>query len=161
MRLVTFLDPWKYLNTGGAQVVQSYYAIARGGLFGAGLGQSIAKTGYLPEANTDFIMPVIAEEIGAIGVLVIFIILAVLLYRIIRIGQNSKDLFGRYVVYGVAGLLFLQAIVNFGGISGALPITGVVFPFISYGGSSFLTYSIGIGLVMNVAGVNVRQRGNS
>lgn len=157
MRLITFLNPWEYLQTGGSQLVQSYYAIAHGGIFGVGIGNSVAKTGYLPEANTDFIMAVAAEEIGLIGVCVILILEAALIISILNVGKRSKSPRNRLIIYGLAAFILIQIFINLGGVIGIVPTTGVVFPFISYGGTSFLVLSIAVGIVLNIHRQNLRE----
>ncbi|WEV54916.1 FtsW/RodA/SpoVE family cell cycle protein [Leuconostocaceae bacterium ESL0723] len=148
-RLTNFVDPWLNIDQ-SRQLLYSYYAIAHGGLFGVGLGNSLIKP-YLPESNTDFIMAVATEELGALMVLGVLIALLVLVGRLIYVGIQQEGQYERLVLFGIASLLLLQAFVNLGGVIGLLPITGVVFPFISGGGSSFIVYSIAIGLALNIS----------
>ena len=157
MRLITFLNPWDHIETGGSQLIQSYYAISHGGIFGVGIGNSVAKTGYLPEANTDFIMAIVAEEIGLVGVMVILALETFLIISILNVGRRSSDPKNRIVIYGIAAFILIQIFINLGGVNGILPITGVVFPFISYGGTSFLVLSLAIGIVLNIDNQNNRQ----
>lgn len=131
--------------------MNSYYAISNGGLFGVGLGNSIQKRGYLPEPNTDFIMSIISEELGLIGIIIILCLLAFIVCRAIYIGIHSENTFNIMVCYGVATYFALQAFVNIGGVVGFLPITGVTFPFISYGGSSMMSLTLCLGLLINVS----------
>lgn len=157
-RLVAFVNPWKYEKGSGTQLINSYYAISNGGLFGVGLGNSIQKTGYLPEPNTDFIMAVVAEEWGAIGILIVLFLLLVIIYRIIAIGVQTTKSEIRISMYGIAAYLTIQILVNIGGVSGVLPITGVTFPFISYGGSSTLTVGMSIGLALNASSLVQQEK---
>ncbi|AZZ61502.1 FtsW/RodA/SpoVE family cell cycle protein [Oenococcus sp. UCMA 16435] len=150
-RLLIFLDPWPYAKNQSLQLVNSFYAIAHGGLFGVGLGNSIEKMGYLPEANTDFIMAVFVEELGSVTLFIVLGILLLMIGRMFYIAFHIRNNFGRLVLYGIASYFFIQALVNLGGIIGVLPLTGVTFPFISYGGSSFLISSISVGIACVVS----------
>lgn len=150
-RFVAYLNPFGTKNGAGAQLVNSYYAISNGGLTGAGLGNSIQKMGYLPEPNTDFILAVIAEELGFVAVALILVLLAILVCRIIILGARTNEMYEGLLCYGVATFLAVETAFNVGGVSGLLPITGVTLPFISYGGSSMLVLSASIGLILNVS----------
>jgi cell division protein FtsW len=138
--------------------VNSYYAISNGGLTGVGIGNSLQKRGFLPEPNTDFIMSITAEELGLIGVILVMLLLAVIVGRIIYIGVRSANTFNTLVCYGIAAYLTIQAFINVGGIVGLIPITGVTFPFVSYGGSSMMVLTLSLGLVLNIAAREKRQR---
>ncbi|MFK4998070.1 FtsW/RodA/SpoVE family cell cycle protein [Bacillus sp. N9] len=122
-----------------------------GGLKGLGLGQSVQKLGYLPEAHTDFIMAIIAEELGLFGVAIVVIGLGYLVLRGIYIAIRCSDPFGSMLAIGISGMLGIQSFINLGGMSGIIPITGVTLPFISYGGSSILVLSICMGILANVS----------
>ncbi|KRL14181.1 FtsW/RodA/SpoVE family cell cycle protein [Schleiferilactobacillus perolens] len=150
-RLLAFFTPFKLENSGGRQLVNSYYAISNGGFFGVGLGNSIQKKGYLPEPYTDFIMSITTEELGIIGAIIILSILTFLICRIILVGVRSRSAYRSLLCYGIGAWLFIQTVFNIGGMLGILPLTGVTLPFISYGGSSTMMLSIGVGLVMNVS----------
>lgn len=154
-RITAFVDPFKHATGVGQQLVNSFYAISNGGLFGSGLGNSIQKTGYLPEPNTDFIMAILTEELGAVTTVIVMAILALLIFRTVLIGIRSNSPYQSLICYGVATYLTVQALFNMGGVVGLLPITGVTFPFVSYGGSSMITLSLCIGMVLNISG---RQR---
>ena len=158
-RLVAFIDPFGHANGSGQQLVNSYYALSNGGVFGVGLGNSIQKRGYLPEPNTDFIMAITGEELGLIGVVIIMLLLGIIVWRIIRIGIRSADSFNTLVCYGVATYFAVQAFINVGGVIGWLPITGVTFPFISYGGSSMFSLTLSLGIVLNISADERRRRG--
>lgn len=150
-RFKVFFNPFsENLNGAGDQVVNSLIAFGNGGLFGSGLGDSIQKLGYLPEAHTDFILAVIAEEFGFIGVLIVIGLLFVLVSKSIFAGTKTKDTFGAMYAIGYGSLLSVQAIINIGGVTASIPMTGVPLPFISNGGSSLLILSIGLGIVTNI-----------
>jgi cell division protein FtsW len=136
---------------GGYQVINSYIAIASGGIWGRGFGMSAQKMGYLPEAHTDFIMAIVGEELGFIGVFLIIGTLFYLVFRGLLLGIRIKDSFGSLLAIGIASLIGIQASVNLGVVTGLLPTTGIPFPFISYGGSSLLTVMIGMGILLNVS----------
>lgn len=150
-RLVGFAHPFELSKGAGNQLVNSYYALGNGGIFGVGLGNSIQKKGYLPEANTDFIMSVIAEELGLIMVVIIISILFVIIFRAIILGTRSSKMYDALVCYGIATYLVVQTFFNVGGITGLIPITGVTFPFISYGGSSMTVLSATMGVLLNIS----------
>nr|WP_245328722.1 FtsW/RodA/SpoVE family cell cycle protein [Lactobacillus colini] len=150
-RFLAFAHPFKLEKTGGAQLVNSYYAIHNGGLFGVGIGNSMQKRGYLPEPYTDFILSIISEEIGAIGAILILGLLFFLMWRIMEVGVNAKSQFNSLVCFGVATMIFTETLFNVGAVAGLLPITGVTLPFISYGGSSMMVLTAGVGLVLNIS----------
>lgn len=150
-RLLSFLHPFELERKGGAQLVNSYYAIHNGGLFGVGLGNSMQKRGYLPEPYTDFILSIIAEEIGALGASVIVFLLFYLMIRIMQVGIKASSQFNALVCFGVSTIIFTEALFNIGAVLGLLPITGVTLPFISYGGSSLIVLTAAIGLVLNIS----------
>ncbi|MEK3887103.1 FtsW/RodA/SpoVE family cell cycle protein [Bacillus sp. FSL K6-3431] len=150
-RIDGFLDPFGTAGDQGFQLVNSYLAIGSGGLKGLGLGQSVQKLGYLPEAHTDFIMAIIAEELGIFGVAFVVLGIGYLVLRGIFIGIRCRDPFGSMLAIGIAGMLGLQSFINLGGMSGIIPITGVTLPFISYGGSSIIVLSICMGILTNVS----------
>ncbi|AWM75242.1 FtsW/RodA/SpoVE family cell division protein [Lactobacillus kullabergensis] len=150
-RFLSFLHPFELEQKGGAQLVNSYYAIHNGGLFGVGLGNSMQKRGYLPEPYTDFILAVIAEEIGVIGALVVTGLIFYLIWSIMEVGIHASSQFNALVCFGVATIIFTQTVFNVGAVLGLLPITGVTLPFISYGGSSLIILSAAIGIVLNIS----------
>lgn len=154
-RFVAFVNPFGTQSGAGSQLVNSYYAISNGGLKGVGLGNSIQKMGYLPEPNTDFILSVVSEELGFIGVFLVLTLLTIIICQIIRVGVRSDSMYEGLLCYGVGTFIAVEAAINVGGVTGLLPITGVTFPFISYGGSSMLALSIALGLAMNVS---IRQK---
>ncbi len=149
-RFSAFFNPFEDSTDSGLQLINSYYAMSNGGWFGLGLGNSIEKNGYLPEAHTDFAFSIVIEELGLIGASLILAILFFLILRIFIVGIRARDPFNSMLALGFGGMLLVQTFVNVGGISGLIPATGVTFPFLSYGGSSLLIISIGIGFVLNV-----------
>ncbi len=149
-RVWSFLDPWADANDGGYQLTQALIAFGRGETFGLGLGEGIQKLAYLPEAETDFIFAVIAEElglVGAVGVIGLFTFLVLRMLRIARISLLQGRPFAGYLVYGIALLLGLQALVSLGVNTGVLPTKGLTLPFVSYGGNSLVVSSIMMALV--------------
>lgn len=158
-RFIAFLHPFKTAANEGAQLVNSYYAIHNGGLFGLGLGNSIQKRGYLPEPYTDFILSIIAEEVGSLGALVVLGLLFYLMILIMERGVKARSQYSTLICFGVTAIIFFQTLFNVGAVLGLMPITGVTLPFISYGGSSLWVLSAAIGLVLNVtAEEKIRQK---
>ncbi|BAN74329.1 cell division protein [Lacticaseibacillus casei DSM 20011 = JCM 1134 = ATCC 393] len=150
-RLVAAIHPFKKANAAGNQVVNSLYAINHGGLFGVGLGMSSQKLGYLPEPYTDFILAVIAEELGLVGTVVVLGLLFFLVMRFYLIGIRSKNTYNTLIAYGIATMMFVQTVFNVGAVAGVLPVTGVTLPFISYGGSSMIVLSMAVGIMLNIS----------
>jgi len=144
-------QPFQAPDDGGYHLIQSYLAIGGGGLTGAGLGQSVQKLGYLMEAHTDFIMAIIAEELGFLGVVIVIGLIATIVLRGIFISRKCDDSFGALLAIGISCMIGIQAFINLGAISGVLPITGVPLPFVSYGGSSLLVLLISMGILNNIA----------
>lgn len=157
-RFIAFLNPFKTAANEGAQLVNSYYAIHNGGLFGLGLGNSIQKRGYLPEPYTDFILSIITEEVGSLGALIVLGLLFYLMILIMERGVKARSQYSTLICFGVTAIIFFQTLFNVGAVLGLMPITGVTLPFISYGGSSLWVLSAAIGLVLNVtAEEKIRQ----
>lgn len=150
-RIHTAYDPFADATGEGYQLIHSYIAIATGGVSGKGLGQSIEKLGWLPEAHTDFIIAVIAEELGIFGVLFVISLIGYIVIKGFLTGLKCKDPFGSLLAFGIAGMVGIQSLVNLGVASGLLPITGVTLPFISYGGSSLLVLLASMGILVNVS----------
>ena len=152
-RFYAFQDPFSAENAKGIgwQLANSYIALGSGGLKGLGLGQSIQKLGYLPESHTDFIMAVIAEELGIFGVSFVLLCLGYIILKGIFIGVKCKDPFGSLLAIGISSMIGIQSFINLGGISGVIPLTGVPLPFVSYGGSSLLQLSLAMGILVNVS----------
>ncbi|MBT9673045.1 cell division protein FtsW [Secundilactobacillus kimchicus] len=157
-RVLAFVDPFGHASSAGAQLVNSYYALSNGGLFGVGLGNSIQKRGYLPEPNTDFIMAIVGEELGLVGIVVILILLAIIIGRAVQLGIRSTNGYYALLCYGIATYFTVQAVINVGGVAGVLPITGVTFPFISYGGSSMFSLTLALGTLLNISTRERKER---
>ncbi|WP_077622145.1 putative lipid II flippase FtsW [Sediminibacillus massiliensis] len=143
--------PFEDPDLAGYHLIQSYLAIGTGGITGEGLGQGVQKLGYLPEPHTDFIMAVIAEELGFIGVIIVIGLLATIVLRGFYIARICDDSFGSLVAIGISSMIGIQSFINLGAMSGLLPITGVTLPFVSYGGSSLLQLMISVGILNNIA----------
>lgn len=135
----------------GFQLVNSYLAIGHGGITGTGLGQSIQKYGFLPEPQTDFIIAVIAEELGFWGVAIVVGLIAFVVIKGFITGLRSRDTYGSLLAFGISGMVGIQATVNLGAAIGLLPVTGVPLPFISYGGSSLVLLLISMGILVNIS----------
>lgn len=151
-RIVAWLDPESQSQSTGYQTLQGLYAIGSGGIWGKGLGQSMQKLSFLPEAQNDMIFSIICEELGLFGAFAIIIMFIMLLWRMMVIANNAEDLFGALLVVGVMGHIAIQAVLNIAVVTNSIPNTGVSLPFISYGGSSVIFLLIEVGLVLSVAG---------
>ncbi|MCH5340246.1 MAG: cell division protein FtsW [Acetatifactor sp.] len=150
-RLIAWLDPESDSLGIGFQTMQALYAIGSGGIWGKGLGQSMQKLSFLPEAQNDMIFSVICEELGLFGAVAIILMFIMLLWRMMVIANNAPDLFGAMLVVGVMGHIAIQAILNIAVVTNTIPNTGISLPFISYGGSSVMFLLSEIGLVLSVA----------
>ncbi|MBO5120167.1 MAG: putative lipid II flippase FtsW [Bacilli bacterium] len=150
-RITSFIDPWKDPLGTGFQIIQSLYAIGPGGLLGNGYLNSIQKHFYLPEPQTDFIFSIIAEEFGVMGAIIVVGLFLIILYRGIKISTNTKDLFSKYLSFGILFQLMFQTLMNLMVVIGLIPVTGVTLPFLSYGGSSLLISMISMGILLNIS----------
>lgn len=150
-RVLAYVDPWHDRYGIGYHVIQSFTAFKKGGLLGVGLGFGTQKLARLPEPHTDFIFAVIAEETGLIGTIFIALLFCFVFWRGILIALHAPDDFGRLLSVGLSLLITVQAFINMGVVSGALPTTGIPLPFISYGGSSLLTNMIAAGILLNIS----------
>ena len=150
-RILAWLDPEAYASDKAFQTIQSLYAIGSGGVLGKGLGASMQKLGFLPEAQNDMIFSIICEELGLFGGFAIIIMFIMLIWRFMVIANNAPDLFGALLVVGVLGHIAIQVILNIAVVTNTIPNTGISLPFISYGGSSVMFLLIEIGLVLSVA----------
>lgn len=150
-RITGAYQPFASPDDSGYHLIHSYLAIGNGGVLGEGLGQSVQKLGFLWGAHTDFIMAVIAEELGFFGVLLTIALLLIIVLRGLFVAKKSTDDFGSFLAIGISAMVGIQAVINLGAISGLLPITGVPLPFLSYGGSSLLAMMISMGILNNVA----------
>ena len=150
-RINVWLDPEAYPTTGGYQVLQGLYAIGSGGLFGKGLGESIQKLGFVPEAQNDMIFSIICEELGLFGAVSVILIFMFMIYRFVLIAGNAPDLFGALIVVGVMAHIAIQVILNIAVVTNTIPNTGITLPFISYGGTSILFLMVEMGMVLSVS----------
>lgn len=148
-RLAIWRNPEKYEK--GYQTLQGLYAIGSGGLFGRGLGSSIQKLGFLPEAQNDMIFSIICEELGLVGASVIVILFQILIWRFFVIATKAKDLFGALIASGAMAHIMIQVILNIAVVTNTIPNTGITLPFISYGGTSVLFLMLEMGLVLSVS----------
>jgi cell division protein FtsW len=149
-RLTAFLHPGDKIGAAGYQLYEAKLALGAGGLFGVGLGQSVTKLNYLPEAHTDMIVPIVGEELGLIGVLGLLVAFGLLAWCGYSVALRAKDPFGKLLAAGLTTLIVGQAVLNIGGTLGVLPFTGVPVPLISYGGTSLIATLAAIGLVLSV-----------
>lgn len=150
-RFEVLANPFKDESGAGYHLSNSLMAIGNGGIFGKGLGNGVMKLGYLPEPHTDFIFAVISEELGLVGVIVIITLMFFIVYKGFMYAALANTVFYKLICVGVASYIGIQAFINLGGISGLIPLTGVPLPFLSYGGSSLLSLSIAVGLLLMAA----------
>ena len=150
-RIVSFMDPFADALGDGFQVVQSLLALGSGGLFGLGLGKSIQKNLYLPEPQNDFILAIIGEELGFVGVLALLIVYMLLIWRCFHICLNAPDRFSMLMCGGITVMLALQVILNVAVVTSSMPPTGIALPFISYGGNSLWIFMASMGIMLNVS----------
>lgn len=150
-RIQAFLNPEQDPTGIGWQIIQSKYAFGAGGILGQGLGEGKQKLFYLPEAHTDFILSVVGEELGFIGVIIIIGMFFILVQRSLRIAMAAQDTFGRFLALGIAVLFAIEASVNMGVVTGLLPTKGLALPFLSYGGSSLLISLFAVGILLNIS----------
>ncbi len=150
-RILSFLNPWEDPLGSGFQIIQSLYAIGPGGLFGMGLGKSRQKHFYLPEPQTDFIFSIISEEFGFMGIIIVSTLFLTIIIRGFLIAKHTKDLFSKYICFGITFGLAFQTLLNLMVVVGLIPVTGVTLPFLSYGGSSLLISMVSIGIILNIS----------
>lgn len=155
-RLFSFINPWNAPRGAGYQVIQSYIALGTGSVKGIGLGMSRQKFLYLPNAHTDFIFAIIGEELGLLGTVTVLVLVGLLAYGGLRIAGRAPDEMGKLLAAGITALIVIQALVNMGGVTGLLPITGVPLPLISSGGSSLCICMGCIGILLNIAAQSYR-----
>jgi cell division protein FtsW len=150
-RIFSFLDPWHDPQGAGFQSVQSMIALGSGGFFGVGLGESVQKIYYLPEASTDMIFAIVGEELGLIGAMAVIAAFAVFAYAGFNIALHCRDPFGKRLAAGITALICGQAAVNVSAVMGIAPLTGIPLPFVSYGGSSLVVGLAAVGILLNIA----------
>ena len=150
-RILAWLNPEDYASGTGFQTLQALYAIGSGGIFGKGLGQSMQKLGFLPEAQNDMIFSIICEELGLFGAISVILIFMFMIYRFMVIAGNAPDLMGAMIVIGVMAHIAIQVILNIAVVTNTIPNTGVTLPFISYGGTSVMFLMLEMGMVLSVS----------
>jgi cell division protein FtsW len=150
-RLTAFLDPFADPQNTGFQTVQALTAIGSGGLVGVGLGESVQKIFYLPEAHTDMILAIIGEELGLLGILGVAALYAMIGYAGLRAARAAADRYSKLLAVGITALILCQAILNYCAVLGMAPLTGVPLPFISYGATNLVVLLGGMGLLLGVA----------
>lgn len=154
-RILAFINPSPDIQGSGYQLFQSQIAVASGGPFGKGLTNGTQnQLGFLPVQTTDFVFAILGEELGFIGAMVVFVLFALLLWRVVRSGWRSRDPFGLIFACGVASMILFQLFVNVGMVIGIMPITGIPLPFITHGGASLISLALGLGILQ---GINIRQ----
>jgi cell division protein FtsW len=151
-RLLSFLNPWDDAQGAGYQSVQAMIGLGSGGIFGEGLGQSVLKNFYLPEAHTDMIFAIIGEELGLVGATALIAAYAAFGYAGFRVALGCRDPFGKRLAAGITTLICGQALINLAAVMGAAPLTGITLPFVSYGGSSLVVGLVSVGILLNIAG---------
>jgi cell division protein FtsW len=160
-RLLGFLNPWDDAQGAGYQPVQAMIALGSGGIFGEGLGQSVLKANYLPEAHTDMIFAIIGEELGLVGATALIAAYAAFAYAGFRVALACRDPFGKRLAAGITTLVCGQALINLAAVMGAAPLTGITLPFVSYGGSSLVVVLAAVGILLNIAGDDGRATSRS
>src|SRR3954469_13853217 len=151
-RLMSFLDPWGHGGNEGFQSVQGQIAIGSGGLLGRGLGESLQKNLFLPEAHTDFILAIVGEELGVVGICGILFLYGLVAYAGLRVAKNARGTYAKLLAAGITSLFLSQAMLNVFTVLGLAPLTGVPLPFISYGSTNLIVLLVGMGVLLNVAG---------
>jgi cell division protein FtsW len=151
-RLFSFLNPWQDAQGAGFQTVQAMIGLGSGGIFGVGLGQSVQKVNYLPEAHTDMIFAIIGEELGLVGATAVIAAYGAFAYLGLKIALQCKDPFGKRLAAGLTALVCGQAAINLAAVMGLAPLTGIPLPFVSYGGSSLVVALACVGILLNIAG---------
>jgi len=146
-----FLNPWEDPQGLGFQIIHSFLAIGSGGILGVGLGNSKQKLFYLPEPHTDFILSIVAEELGLVGLATMIILFTIIILRGIKVALDASDLYNSYLALGISTLIGLQVLVNMGVVMGLLPTKGLTLPLISYGGSSLVINLMSIGILLNIS----------
>jgi cell division protein FtsW len=150
-RIFSFLDPWQDPEGAGFQSVQALIALGSGGIFGVGLGESVQKIYYLPEASTDMIFAIVGEELGLLGAAAVLVAFAVFGYAGFNVALRCRDQFGKRLAAGLTALVCGQAAVNVCAVLGLAPLTGIPLPFVSYGGSSLVVGLASVGILLNIA----------
>jgi cell division protein FtsW len=160
-RLLTFLNPWDDAQGAGYQSTQAMIGLGSGGIFGEGLGQSVLKNFYLPEAHTDMIFAIIGEELGLVGATALIAAYAAFGYAGFRVALGCRDPFGKRLAAGITTLVCGQALINLAAVLGLAPLTGITLPFVSYGGTSLVVGLVSVGILLNIAGDRGRKADSS
>lgn len=150
-RLTNWIDPFKDFHGAGYQLSQSLLAIGTGGIFGKGIGKSVAKNLYLPEPQNDFILAIIAEELGFVGVFLLMTVYMLLIYEGFKVASRADDKLGLFLASGITIMLALQVIINVAVVTASMPTTGITLPFVSYGGTSIWVFMMSIGILLNIS----------
>lgn len=156
-RIKSFIDPFAYAKGEGYQVVQSLMALGSGGIYGVGIGRSVQKTLYLPEPHTDFIMAIVGEELGLIGVIIVLLLFVILVWRCFFVSMKAPDRFGMLLAGGVGIMTAVQVLMNVAVVTSSMPPTGVAMPFITYGGNSLWIFMGMYGIVLNISRQSKKQ----
>lgn len=156
-RIKSFIDPFAYAKGEGYQVVQSLMALGSGGIYGVGIGRSVQKTLYLPEPHTDFIMAIVGEELGLIGVIIVLLMFVILVWRCFFVSMKAPDRFGMLLAGGVGIMTAVQVLMNVAVVTSSMPPTGVAMPFITYGGNSLWIFMGMYGIVLNISRQSKKQ----
>src|SRR5207302_6196679 len=156
-RLTSFLHPWSSRSTAGFQAVQGQIALGSGGLFGVGLGHSVQKVFYLPEAQTDFILAVVGEELGVMGIVGVVFLYGMLAYAGLRTARRAAGRYAKLLATGLTSLILCQGILNIFVVLGLAPLTGVPLPFISYAPTNLCVMLMAVGLLLNISRPGARR----
>ncbi|HPZ05756.1 MAG TPA: FtsW/RodA/SpoVE family cell cycle protein, partial [Clostridiales bacterium] len=150
-RINSWLDPWSDPRGSGYQTIQALYAIGSGGLFGRGLGQSMQKFLYVPEPHNDYIFPILAEELGFVGVLAVMLLFLIFIWRGIKIAVHAPDVYGCLIATGITALIAVQSLFNVAVVTNSVPPTGVSLPFFSSGGTALILFMTEAGILLNIS----------
>ena len=150
-RMLAYLDPWQYRYDVGYQITESLISVGSGGIHGLGLGDGRQKLLFLPEAHTDYILAIVGEELGLVGICGVALVFAIIVWRGARAALRARDPFGCYLAFGITAMFGLQALVNIGVVLGALPTKGLPLPFVSFGGSTLVVDLFAMGILLDVS----------
>lgn len=156
-RIISFTDPFKDSLGDGFQVVQSLLALGSGGLFGVGPGNSVQKNLYLPEPQNDFILAIVGEELGYIGIILLLLVYILLIWRGMKIAINAPDQFGMLLAAGITAMIGIQVVLNVAIVTSSMPPTGIILPFVSYGGNALMIFMGSIGVLLNISRHSTKQ----
>ncbi len=157
-RILGYIDPWAYRDTVGYQITEALIAIGSGGIWGVGVGEGKQRLFFLPEAHTDFVLAILAEELGLVGMLLILSLFCVIVWRGLKIALRAGSTFDGYLAVGLTALIAVPAIFNAGVVTGLLPTKGLPLPLMSFGGSNLLSTLLALGLLMRIYRDDLKQR---